>query len=375
MDGSDEADCTIMSLDEGYDKKYPAMKNTTVAISMEILDILDIKELEMEYRVFLKMRLIWNDERIIFRNLKPDERDNQLNVKDIDKLWTPKLLFLNSDQIGVVRATSGDILSADVSKFSGTGTVTLMRNVHPINNPLTEINEDYLYPGNDTAIVMTNFMVVRLGCKFYLKMYPFDSQICSIELDEPNFNAQYILKWAEQPRITGNIDLTQYEVFPNVQYKINSSLNIINVNIRLRRKLSSHIFNTYVPTLCLIAIGGFTLFIDFSHFEATIMVALTTMLVIYTLHQSISATLPATAYMKMIDIWLFGGLVVPFVIIGILIFLDYLVMRENNQVMEMNKKSQWNSKSFMKLMQIILPLTAVILIGSYWIFGLFHYFT
>ena len=114
MDGSDEADCKIMSLDEGYDKKYPAMKNTTVAISMEILDILDIKELEMEYRVFLKMRLIWNDERIIFRNLKPDERDNQLNVKDIDKLWTPKLLFLNSDQIGVVRATSGDILSAEV---------------------------------------------------------------------------------------------------------------------------------------------------------------------------------------------------------------------------------------------------------------------
>ena len=66
MDGSDEADCTIMSLDEGYDKKYPAMKNTTVAISMEILDILDIKELEMEYKVFLKMRLIWNDKRITF---------------------------------------------------------------------------------------------------------------------------------------------------------------------------------------------------------------------------------------------------------------------------------------------------------------------
>ena len=378
MDGSDEVDCSIMSLDEGYDKKYPAMKNTTVAISMEILDILDIKELAMEFRVFLKMRLIWNDKRITFRNLKPDEKDNQLSVKDIGRLWSPKLLFLNSDQIGVVRAASGDITSADVSKFSGTGTVTLIRNGHPINNPLKEINEDYLYPGNNTAMVMTNFMVVRLGCKFQLKMYPFDSQICSIELNEPNFNAHYVLKWADQPKITGNIDLTQYEVFPNVQYNINSSLNIINVNIRLRRKLSSHIFNTYVPTLCLIAIGGFTLFIDFSHFEATIMVALTTMLVIYTLHQSISATLPSTAYMKMIDIWLFGGLVVPFVIIGILIFLDYLVMRETNQVIEMNKKdekSQWNSKSFMKSMQIILPLTAVILIGSYWIFGLFHYYT
>ena len=49
-----------------------------------------------------------------------------------------------------------------------------------------------------------------------------------------------------------------------------------------------------------------TLFIDASHFEATIMVALTSMLVMYTLYQSISATLPQTAYLKMIDYWLLG---------------------------------------------------------------------
>ena len=183
------------------------------------------------------------------------------------------------------------------------------------------------------------------------------------------------MKWNDWPYLH-KIKTTQYEVLDNLMYNnTNATQNEIIVYIKLRRKLSYHIFNTYIPTFCLAVIAGYTLFIDEGHFEATIMVALTTMLVIYTLHQSISATLPATAYMKMIDIWLFGGLVVPFVIIGILIFLDYLVMRENNQVMEMNKKSQWNSKSFMKLMQILLPLTAVILIGSYWIFGLFHYFT
>ena len=54
-------------------------------------------------------------------------------------------------------------------------------------------------------------------------------------------------------------------------------------------------------------IAGFTLFIDFSHFEVSIMIALTSMLVTYTLYQSISAYLPQTSYMKMIDIWLFGG--------------------------------------------------------------------
>ena len=91
----------------------------------------------------------------------------------------------------------------------------------------------------------------------------------------------------------------------------------------------------------------------------------------------ISSTLPPTAYLKMIDIWLFGGLIVPFIIIVILILVDYLVMNETNQVIDMakDKKNQWNSKSILTTMQIILPLSAGILMGSYWIIGLIHYYT
>ena len=123
-------------------------------------------------------------------------------------------------------------------------------------------------------------------------------------------------------------------------------------------------------------IAGFTLFIDYSHFEATIMVALTTMLVIYTLHQSISATLPATAYLKMIDVWLFGGLIVPFIIIWILIILDYLVMKETNKVKDFQKKDEniWNPKYFIKVMRIIVSLAVGFSMGLYWIIGLTYYF-
>ena len=157
----------------------------------------------------------------------------------------------------------------------------------------------------------------------------------------------------------------------------NAIQNDIRVHIKLQRKLAGHIFNIYIPTLCLVIIAGFTLFIDYSHFDATIMVALTTMLVIYTLHQSISATLPATAYLKMIDVWLFGGLIVPFIIIGILIFMDYLVIRETNKIMELLKEDacNWNSKCFIKTMRIIISLTVGSLMASYWIIGLTYKFT
>ena len=57
-----------------------------------------------------------------------------------------------------------------------------------------------------------------------------------------------------------------------------------------------------------------TLYIDESHFEATIMVSLTAMLVMYTLFQSVSQDMPSTAQMKFLYIWLIFCLVLPFVI-------------------------------------------------------------
>ena len=52
--------------------------------------------------------------------------------------------------------------------------------------------------------------------------------------------------------------------------------------------------------------------------------AITSMLVMYTLNQSVSSKLPATAYMKLIDVWLLFGLLLPFVIIILLILIEHL---------------------------------------------------
>ena len=185
---------------------------------------------------------------------------------------------------------------------------------------------------------------------------------------------EFEMQWVYSPQID-KINIMKYEVDGKVMYNnTNATQNEIYVYIKLRRKLSHHIFNTYIPTFCLAMIAGFTLFIDESHFEATIMVALTSMLVIYTLHQSILTNLPHTSYMKMVDVWLFGGLIIPFVIISILVILDYLIIKESNEVTKIGKSTKWNSKMFLKCMQITLPITAGILCTIYWIYGLTHYY-
>ena len=120
----------------------------------------------------------------------------------------------------------------------------------------------------------------------------------------------------------GSDKLIQFEV-TNVEM-IQGAPNYIYVEITLRRMISYHVVSTFGPTLTLLMIAEVTLFISETHFEATIMLAITSMLVMYTLYQSASSSLPKTAYVKMIDTWLIFGLVVPFIIFLILTLIEML---------------------------------------------------
>ena len=50
------------------------------------------------------------------------------------------------------------------------GTVRVHRQGLPQTNELSEIDEDYLYPGKENPISMVNYFLIRLGCKFNLEM-------------------------------------------------------------------------------------------------------------------------------------------------------------------------------------------------------------
>ena len=184
--------------------------------------------------------------------------------------------------------------------------------------------------------------------------------------------------WGDSPSIE-EFMTTQYNVHQCLEYDGTTSTSpktVIEVKIILCRKLSYYIGNIYIPTFCLIMIAGFTLFIDFSHFEVSIMIALTSMLVTYTLYQSISAYLPPTSYMKMIDIWLFGGLIFPFFIITILVIMDSLISREKNQVIDTRKDEKiLKSTTFMRSMQVMLITIGSTLSVIYWVIGLYHYYS
>jgi len=120
--------------------------------------------------------------------------------------------------------------------------------------------------------------------------------------------------------------------------------DLITVDITLQRMFYYQLAATYLPTTCLLIIAEVNLFVDESHFEATIMVSLTAMLVMYTLYQGLATSLPQTAYLKMIDIWLLFCLIMPFFVFMVLVMWE--LQKDKDGIMEWNsnEKSMYGTK-------------------------------
>ena len=82
-------------------------------------------------------------------------------------------------------------------------------------------------------------------------------------------------------RYHGPTSLLELDV-TNVSIRSKGSDHVF-VEIKLKRHCLFHLATTYFPTLCLFLLSEVLLFINEEHFEATIMVSLTAMLVMYTL--------------------------------------------------------------------------------------------
>jgi hypothetical protein len=85
----------------------------------------------------------------------------------------------------------------------------------------------------------------------------------------------------------------------------------------------NELMTTYLPSVLLMLITWATTFFKPYFFEAALSVNLTTMLVMTTIFISVMQMLPATAYVKMVDVWLIFGQLVPFAEVVILTAMEY----------------------------------------------------
>ena len=112
------------------------------------------------------------------------------------------------------------------------------------------------------------------------------------------------LLWMEE-----RVDMTLYTITEwSLVHRNTSNISKgIKMMLTMQRKLMNEMMTTYLPSVLLMLITRATTFFKPYFFEAALSVNLTTMLVMTTIFISVMQMLPATAYVKMVDIWLIFG--------------------------------------------------------------------
>ena len=132
------------------------------------------------------------------------------------------------------------------------------------------------------------------------------------------------------------LDLTLFVIRDwTLEYRNTSNLQMgVKMTIVLKRKVLNEMMTTYLPSLLLMLITYATTYFKPYFFEAALSVNLTTMLVMTTIFMTVMQMLPATAYIKMIDIFLIFGQLYPFAEVVLLTMMEFQRDGDGSGMME-----------------------------------------
>ena len=103
-DASDEIDCDKIVVPESYLNEVPPPPMdgedlANVFISIEVVKILDLHEVDSAMIMQYKMTLTWRDLRVEFKNLKQETFLNTVGRDDAAKIWYPRIVFYNTREM------------------------------------------------------------------------------------------------------------------------------------------------------------------------------------------------------------------------------------------------------------------------------------
>ena len=171
-DDSDEENCNILLVKDGYNKKIPPYflnDPVNVSVSIELLRLVDINEEGHSIDIQFDISLLWKDKRVTFFNLKRSDSLNVLTEEDINKLWLPKVIYENTDQKEITRL--GDTWEWETE-------VIVRREVkHGVMSGLEYVEESEIFEGSENSLVMNQTYTHTFQCNYHFSSYPFDTQV------------------------------------------------------------------------------------------------------------------------------------------------------------------------------------------------------
>ena len=217
-DKSDEEHCKMLIMEDNYNKKIspfgfdPATENIIpvgVKVSMAIMDILDINEVDLNFVLKFRLLMEWYDYRLVYHNLKMERSENLLTREEIERLWIPFVVFSNTEDNHAT--TGGDNTE-----------LTITREGEFLTSAPEIVEEINIFTGKKNRLTFQQVFAKTFRCKYQLQLYPFDTQVrlevgwcrsvqvCTVDLEVRSLERRSVqlvpsLIWMESETV-----LTQY---------------------------------------------------------------------------------------------------------------------------------------------------------------------
>ena len=244
---------------------------------MVVHSIDSIKELKNEWIVHASFELVWTDQRLKMQNLKTNNKRNLLSDMERSQIWIPEVIFSNN------KFQNRLILDEKAE-------VSVIRTQNNSYVPgYQDLESGLIFDGLLNKLKYSRTFTEQFTCNFDLRFYPFDIQKCHINLTVPGAVTDLVQLIPENIDYVGPLLLNQFEI---INTSANSWPNIAQFTIMFRRLYDYQIISVHIPSVFLLFISLLTNYVNILHYEANIMVHITIMLVMYTLFQAISVSLP-----------------------------------------------------------------------------------
>nr|UOV21309.1 putative histamine-gated chloride channel, his-18 [Ixodes ricinus] len=302
------------------------------------MDIDDISEESMAFRLHMFVVDLWKDDRLNLTRFLQDSgptsssspsetlregarrgrHDPRVLPEEVrDAVWKPDLIFVNSK--------NGYLFEHSVP-----------------NTFLKVLNTGHIY--------RSSRYLFQVDCLMELQKYPMDTQNCYLKvglMSTPEDLAT--LHWMDDEtspqrnfstaiRLLEDIKPLQFFLDVPVTHSATEAWMFENytylyANFTFVRRLTASIVNTYIPSGLVVALSWLTFWLDVSAVPARITLGVTSILTLATQVVQSRSSLPPVDYIKAVDVWLFVCLVMVFASL-----LEYAVAYNLEKILAMERK-------------------------------------
>ncbi|CEF65506.1 Gamma-aminobutyric acid receptor subunit beta [Strongyloides ratti] len=268
-----------------YDKRLRPLygeEAVEVGITLHISSISAVSEVDMDFTLDFYLRQTYKDNRLAFGEIGKAFKNIKsltVGVDYLEKLWKPDTFFPNTKKSSFHIATT---------------------------------HNSFLRIEPDGTVFTSQRLTVTATCPMKLKLFPMDSQLCSLEIESYGYSVldiHYKFTNGKDSVTRSEFELPQFilqdvRLGSKIENLTSGSYSRLFCQFLFKRNIGYYIIQIYLPSILIVIISWVSFWIRRESTPARISLGVLTVLTMTTLMTTTNSTLPKVSYVKSIDIFL-----------------------------------------------------------------------